>query len=166
MSEWPGQLRRRDREVIETMSGIVSIHPYTASWFNNASFVFPLLASLGSLIAWAATGSGELLGVGAFFAVVTGLMLPLVYLTWSHTPTAIVLRDSGIDSLHQGRPLKALDWDHVVAVTKKDTMGNVRWYISADDEEYISVEGEIDEIDQLLSDARRLAGLPLDAEAG
>ena len=27
------------------------------------------------------------------------------------------------------------------------------------------LRGEIDEIDQLLSDARRLAGLPLDAEA-
>ena len=69
MSEWPAQLRRRDRDVIETMTGIVSIHPYTASWFNNASFVFPLLAALGSLIAWATTGSAELLGVGIFFAV-------------------------------------------------------------------------------------------------
>ena len=166
MSEWPAQLRRRDRDVIETMPGIVSIQPYTASWFNNASFVFPLLAALGSLIAWATTGSAELLGVGIFFAVVTGLMLPLVYLTWSRTPTAIILRDSGIASLHQGRLLKALEWNHVVAVTKKDTMGNVRWYISAEDEEYISVEGEIDQIDQLLRDARRLACLSQDAEAG
>ena len=159
MRDWPGQLRRRDRDVIEPMAGVVSVHPYTASWFNNASFVFPLLGTIGALIAWAVTGSGELLGLTIFLAVVTGLMLPLVYLTWARTPTAIVLRESTIVSLHQGQALKTLSWNQVVAVTKKDTMGNVRWYISADDEDYISVEGEIAEIDQLLADARRLAGL-------
>jgi hypothetical protein len=166
MINWPDQLRPRDRDLIKTMPGVVSIHPYTASWFNNASFVFPLLAAIGSLIAWATTSSTELLGLAIFFAVVMGLMLPLVYLTWSRTPTTIILRDAGIASLHQGRPLKTLGWSEIVAVTKKDTMGNVRWYISAENEEYISVEGEIDQIDELLANARRLAGLSGDAEAG
>ena len=39
-------------------------------------------------------------------------------------------------------------------------MGNIRWYIVGLDEEYISVEGEISEIDSLLETSRRLAGIP------
>ena len=73
--------------------------------------------------------------------------------------TVIALTQDRILTLHQGRQLKSLSWSAVVAVRKQDTMGNIRWYIVAQDEEYISVEGEIAQIDTLLETARRLAGL-------
>lgn len=154
------ELRPADAAAVEAMPDVLSAHTYTAHWFSNATFVFPLLGTLGTLIAWAITGADELLGLSIFLAIVTVLMLPLVGLTWAHTATAIVVRDSTIDSLHQGALLKSLPWDDVWAVRKKDTMGNIRWYIVAADEEYISVEGEIAAIDDLLASSRRLAGIP------
>jgi hypothetical protein len=157
-------LRPADRDAVSALPDVVGIHPYTAHWFNNATFVLPVLATIGTLIAWAAAGSDELLGISIFSAIITVLMLPLVRLTWVHTPTVIALTQERILALHQGRQLKSLAWTDVVAVRKQDTMGNIRWYIVAQDEEYISVEGEIDQIDTLLETARRLAGLDPEPE--
>lgn len=160
----PG-LRRRDAAALANLDDVVSVHPYTAHWYSNATFVLPLLAALGTLIAWAATGSGELLGISIFFAVVTLIMLPLVYLTWARTPTVIVLRRDGVDAWHQGRLLKRLAWRDVSDVRRKETMGNVRWYVVGRDEEHLSIEGEFAELEALLAGARRLARLPAPTEA-
>ena len=153
-------LRDADQLAVDAMPGVVSTHTYTAHWFNNATFVFPFLGAVGTLIAWPIFGADELLGISGFFGVITLLMLPLVALTWARTPTTIVVRDDSLETMHQGKPLKSLNWDDVWAVRKMDTMGNIRWYIVGADEEYISVEGEISEIDSLLDTARQLAGIP------
>ncbi len=156
----PPALRPADQHAVDAMTDVVSTYTYTAHWFSNATFVFPLLGALGALIAWPIFGAGELLGISIFLAIITVLMLPLVSLTWARTPTAIVVRDDSVETLHQGRRLKSLNWKDIWAVRKKDTMGNIRWYIVGLDEEYISVEGEISNIDSLLDTSRRLAGIP------
>ena len=108
-----------------------------------------------------------MLGIGLFFLVVTGVMLPLVALTWRRTPTLIVLDAERIEALHQGETRQALAWDEVSDVRRVETMGNVRWYVVGRDEDHLTLEGEIAELEALLAEARRLAGLPaVDADGG
>ena len=175
-------LRARDARAIEALTDVRTTHTYEGGWYNNATFVLPLLGAIGVLIAWAVTGSFELLGMSLFLFVVTGVMLPLVWLTWQRTPTVIVVRNSSLDALHQGRTLQSLPWIAVTDVRRVETMGNVRWYVvanydtkgdaqkttdasdTADQLERIAIEGEIADGPALLAAARRLARLPEDPD--
>ena len=160
-----GRIRSRDAAAIAEREDTLAAHGYEGGWYNNATFVFPFLAAVGTLVAWAVVGGTELLGISIFFFVVTGLMLPLVWLTWQRTPTAILLRDSSIEALHQGVSKQILPWDEVSAIRRVETMGNVRWYVVGPEESHLTLEGEIADLDSLLREARRLAKLPPDAEA-
>ena len=142
------------------MPDLLRLHTNVAGWYNNATFALPALAALVLYGAWAITGTGELLGIAIFLTVVTGAMLPLVWVTWQRTPTAVVLRSAGIAALHQGRPLRQIAWADVTAVRRVETMGNVRWYIVARDGDHLTIEGEIEDVPGLLAAARSLAGLP------
>lgn len=155
-----GRLRPRDAEAVAARPGTIRAHSYEGGWYNNATFVFPVVASVGALIAWLVVGGTELLGISIFFLVVAGVMLPLVGLTWQRTPTVIVLGAEEIEALHQGEPRGALAWRDVSAVRRVETMGNVRWYVVGGDEEHLTLEGEIADLASLLAEARRLAGLP------
>ena len=155
-------LRPKDTAATAVLTDILSAHTYLGSWYNNATFVFPLLAALGTLVAWGAIGSLELLGISVFFFVVTAVMLPLVIFTWQRTTTAIIVRQSGVLALHQGQTVQSLDWTDVHAVRRVETMGNVRWYIVGPDGDHLTIEGEIDEHDALLDAACRLSGNDLE----
>ena len=153
------RLRPRDAGAIAALPDSISAHSHQAGWYNNASFLLPFLAALGTLIAWLVAGGAELLGISIFFFVVTGLMLPLVYLTWQRTPTLIVLRESGIEARHQGRLLQSLAWNDVRALQRVETMGNVRWYVLGPEGDHLSLDGEIVELETLLNQISRLAGV-------
>ena len=159
-----GELRARDAAAVAARPATIRAHSYEGGWYNNATFVLPLLASLGSLIGWAVLGGTELLGISIFFLIVTGVMLPLVWLTWQRTPTVIVLGATQIEALHQGEARQALPWSEVQAVRRMETMGNVRWYVVGAEEAHLTLEGEIAGLDTLLAEARRLAGLDEPAE--
>lgn len=152
-------LRPRDADAVAAMPDVVRIHLYEADWYNNATFVLPLLGAVGMLIAWGVTGSLELLGLGIFLMVVTLGMLPLVFLTWQRTPTAIIVRRSAVEALHQGRTLQRLAWPDVAAVRRVETMGNVRWYVLDRDGGRLAIEGEIEDVPALLEAVRSAAGL-------
>ena len=154
-----GELRAKDREALERFEGLRETHGYTAHWFNNATFVFPVLAAIAAAIVWAATGSLEAGGAAIFFLIVTIAMLPIVYLTWQRTTTAIVLHAAGVSALHQGTETQTLEWESISAVRRVETMGNVRWYIVGPDEDHIVVEGEIADVEGLLASVREGAGL-------
>ena len=156
---WAAGLRRRDGTALAARGDVLDAHTYEGDWFNNATFVFPSLGAVGTLIGWAVTGATELFGISMFLFVVTGLMLPLVWLTWRRTATVIVLRRSGIEALHQGEPLQFLAWDTVLAVRRVETMGNVRWYVLGAEEQRLTLEGEIADLEDLLARVRDLAGL-------
>ena len=151
------RLRRRDAAALARYSGVRSVHGYEASWFNNATFLFPLAAALISGIVWLAAGSGEAGGAAIFFLVVTAAMLPVVFLTWQRTTTAIVVHEAGVTALHQGLEQQTITWSELRSVRRMETMGNVRWYLDGPGEEHIAVEGEIGEREALLEAAR--AGL-------
>lgn len=160
-----GPISSRDAAAIAARPDAFAAHGYEGGWYNNATFVFPFLAALGTLTAWAVAGGTELLGISTFFFVVTGLMLPLVWLTWQRTPTVILLRESGIEALHQGVTKHFLPWDDVSAVRRVETMGNIRWYVVGAAEVHLTLEGEIADLETLLSAARIRAGLPAAPES-
>lgn len=146
-------LRPRDAAALARYHGVRSTHTYTASWFHNATFVFPLLAAAIAGIVWLATGSGEAGGAALFFLVVTAVMLPVVFVTWRRTTTAIVVHEDGISALHQGEEQHTLAWEELRGVRRVETMGNVRWYLDGVEGEHIVVEGEISDREQLLDAA-------------
>ena len=147
-------LRRRDAAALARYPGVRSAHTYEAGWFNNATFLFPLAAALISGIVWLAVGSGEAGGAAIFFLVVTAAMLPVVFLTWQRTTTAIVVHEEGVTALHQGLEQQTIAWAELRSVRRMETMGNVRWYLDGAGEEHIVVEGEIAEREALLEAAR------------
>lgn len=155
-------LRKRDAVTSDRLNDVLSVHTYLGGWYNNATFLFPLLAGVGTIIAWTATGSFELLGLSFFFFSVTGIMLPIVFLTWKRTPTAIIIRESGVAALHQGDVMQVLDWTEVQSVSRKETMGNVRWYITSINGNHIAIDGEIDSRHILIRTACRLAQVELE----
>ena len=147
-------LRRKDAEALPRYSGVRSAHTYEASWYNNATFVFPLLAVLIAGVVWLATGSGEAGGAAIFFLVVTGVMLPLVFITWQRQTTAVIVHEAGVTALHAGLEQQTIAWDELSSVRRVETMGNVRWYLDGPGEEHIVIDGEIAEREQLLEAAR------------
>ena len=155
-------LRAKDAHAADALTDVLSTHTYLGSWYNNATFLFPALAALGTLIAWGIFGSLELIGISIFFFVVTGVMFPLVVFTWQRTTTAVVVHQAGILALHQGLTVQSLAWSDVHAVRRVETMGNVRWYIVGPDGDHLTIEGEIDEHDALLETACRLSGNDLE----
>ena len=72
------RLRPRDAEALLRYPGVRSGHTYDASWYHNATFVFPLIAVIIAGVVWIVTGSGEAGGAAIFFLIVTGAMLPVV----------------------------------------------------------------------------------------
>ena len=150
----PERLRRKDAEALLRYRGVRSAHTYQASWYNNATFVFPLLAVIIAGIIWLATGSGEAGGAAIFFLVVTAAMLPVVFITWQRQTTAVIVHEQGVTALHVGFEQQTIGWDELRSVRRVETMGNVRWYLDGAGEEHIVIEGEIAEREELLNAAR------------
>lgn len=144
-------LRPRDAAALTRYAGVESAHAYAASWFNQATLVFPLLGSLIALAVWAASGSGEAGGAAIFFAAVTVAMLPLVYLTWRRTTTALLVHAGGLTALHQGAEQETVGWGELRGVRRVETMGNVRWYADGADGRHIVIEGEIERREELIT---------------
>ncbi|MCY3568528.1 MAG: hypothetical protein OXH38_07860 [Chloroflexi bacterium] len=134
--------------------GVRSAHTYEASWYHNATFVFPLLAVIIAGVVWLATGSGEAGGAAIFFIVVTAAMLPVVFITWQRQTTAVIVHEDGVTALHSGLEQMTIAWDELRSVRRVETMGNVRWYLDGQGEEHIVVEGEIADREHLLDAAR------------
>jgi hypothetical protein len=148
-----------DSSAIASMSGVVAVHRNPTSWFNNASFALPLAAAIVVGLAGLVTRRGAILGFAGFLLAVTLCMVPVVLASWRHTATAVVLDRDRITSLHNGTVLKSLLWQEVAVIERRETQGNVRWVVRAHDGERLALDGELEDLDGLLSSARRLSGL-------
>ncbi len=148
------ELRRKDAAALSRYRGVRSTHTYQASWYHNATFVFPLIAVLIAGIVWLATGSAEAGGAAIFFLVVTVAMLPVVFITWQRQTTAVIVHDDGISALHAGLEQQTIGWGDLRSVRRVETMGNVRWYLDGAGVDYIVIAGEIADRDRLLDTAR------------
>lgn len=148
-----------EASTIAAIPNVVAVHRNLSHWYNNASFALPLLAGIVVCLAGLVTRRGDLLAFGGFLLVVAFCMAPVVLASWKQTATAVVLSQAGITSLHGGRTLKALPWAQVYAVTRRETQGNVRWHVSDGKGDRIALDGELEDLDGLVTQARRLAGL-------
>jgi hypothetical protein len=153
------QAGARDAAAIATMSGVVRSFPNTASWYNNASFLLPLVASIVVGFASFVTRRAELFGFALFLLAVTLAMVPVVLAGWRQTATCVVVSAEQVRSLHNGRVLKALPWASVVAVRQRETQGNVRWEIVTEDGDRLLLDGELDGLDELIVLARQSSRL-------
>src|SRR5579875_2915278 len=126
----PSAPANADDRAIAALGGVVGRYRNTANWYNNASFLLPLAATLLVALAGALLHSADLLGFAAFLGVVTGLMAPVVLLGWRQTPTTVVLTQTAITTVHHGTLLKSLEWRQVTAIRRRETQGNVRWEIA------------------------------------
>lgn len=151
--------RRPDAGAIEAMQDVVSVHVNLAHWWNNASFVLPLLVAVVSLVIGLLFGFGEATGFGLFALAVTALLLPVVALTWRRTPTAVVLTRRGATALHGGRVLREVDWASLAVIERAD-YGNVRWRLRPREGDHLSIEAELSSVDRLIDHAYELSGLP------
>src|SRR5438552_7882147 len=104
----PASLTRGDEAAITAMSGVLQVHRNPTSWYNNASFALPLLAAIVVGIIGLALRNSGVLAFAGFLCAVTLCMVPVVFATWRHTATAVVLTTDSVTSLHDGRVLKSL----------------------------------------------------------
>ena len=149
-----------DAAVIAALPDVLAVHRNTTHWYNNASFAMPLLAAIVVLAAGLILRRGDVLAFAGFLFAVTLGMVPVVLVSWRQTATAVVLTRERIVALHDGRELKSLVWREVRGVTRRETQGNVRWHVSSESGERIALDGELEDLDGLLREARRLAELP------
>lgn len=148
----------RDRRAIASLPDVVRAFRNLSGWYNNASFLLPLAATVLVGLAGAITRSEELLGFAGFLAAVTVLMVPVVLAAWRQTPTVVVVTDSQIVSIHNGRVLKSLPWPTVTSVRQRETQGNLRWEIASAGGDRMLLDGELEDLDELVALAQRLAG--------
>lgn len=137
---------------------MVSVHSNVTSWWNNASFLLPGLGAALALAAGAVTGWLEALGFGAFLLVVTLAMLPVVLMTWRRTPTAVVLTQSRVLALHEGRALRDIAWADLARIEKAD-YDNIKWRLRPKQGDHLSIEAELEDVDGLIAHAAALSGL-------
>jgi len=147
-----------EEEALAAIPGIVQVHRNPTGWYNNASFALPLAAALVVAIAGLILRRGDVLAFAGFLFAVTACMVPVVLVSWRQTATMVVVGADGITSLHGRHVLKSLPWTVVRSITRRETQGNVRWIVAADDDR-LALDGELDHLDRLGATAQRLAGL-------
>lgn len=153
------EARAADASAIEAMRDVVSVHANQSHWWNNASFVLPLLVAIVSIVIGLVFSSGEALGFGLFTVGVTVVLLPVVLLTWRRTATAVVLTREAAIALHQGRALVSVRWDQVSEIEAAD-YDSIRWRIRPQQGDHLSIEAELYDIEGLIEHAFALSGLP------
>ena len=164
LSDREPPVRAADAAAIATMSEVVSVHVNRTHWWNNASFVLPLLVAMLSIAIGAIFSVGEATGFGLFALAVTALLLPIVAAMWRRTATAVVLTGEAVIALHQGRELRSVRWDELDRIEPAD-YASVQWRLRARDGSHLSIEAELHDVDGLIDSASELSGLPRDVRS-
>lgn len=143
-------LHSQDRKIVNTMPSIVQFFPNHSRWWQNASFALPLIiavisTSLGFLIR-----IDELIGFGIFLAVVTLIMFPVVLMTWRNTATLIVISSDRISAFHRGKLMKEINWGYLDRIERVEYLGNTRHKVVAKNEDFLSIENEVEHSDDLI----------------
>lgn len=150
--------RAADASAIEAMSDVVSVHSNQSHWWNNASFALPLLVAIVSIVIGLVFSSDEALGFGLFTVGVTVVLLPIVFVTWRRTATAVVLTREAAIALHQGRELLSVRWDEVAKIEAAD-YDSIRWRIRPGEGDHLNIEDELHDVEALIEHAFALSGL-------
>jgi hypothetical protein len=155
----PEQLDGRDTDAVVPMSGLVRVFVNDSRWWQNASFALPFLGFLLSVGAGWLFGSAEALGFGLFLGFVTAIMVPVVLLTWRGTATSIALCEDRAVALHHGTVLHEVEWAGLRRIERVEYLGNVRHKLVHGEDEFMTVESEIEQADALVELAFELSGV-------
>jgi hypothetical protein len=157
--ELPKHLDRRDVDVVAPMSDVVRVFVNDSRWWQNASFALPFLGFvLSAGVGWL-FGSAEALGFGLFLGFVTAIMAPVVLLTWRGTATSISLCEDRAVALHHGTVLHEVPWAVLHRIERVEYLGNVRHKLIHGEDEFMTVESEIEQADELVELAFELSGV-------
>ena len=162
----PEALDRRDVAAVAPMGDLVRVFVNDSRWWQNASFALPFLGFVIATAAGWLFGSGEALGFGLFLGVVTAVMVPVVLLTWRGTATAIALCEDRALALHHGQTLHVVPWAELNRIERVEYLGNVRHKLVHGEDEFMSVESEIEGADELVELAFELSGVSRQASGG
>jgi hypothetical protein len=155
----PERLDPRDADVVAPMSDVVRVFVNDSRWWQNASFALPFLGFvLSAGVGWL-FGSAEALGFGLFLGVVTAIMVPVVLVTWRGTSTAIALCERHALALHHGTTLHEVPWAELQRIERVEYLGNVRHKLVYGEDEFMTVESEIEEAEELVELAFALSGV-------
>ena len=155
----PERLDRRDVDVVAPMSDVVRVFVNDSRWWQNASFALPFLGFVLSAGAGWLFGSTEALGFGLFLGFVTAIMVPVVLLTWRGTATSIALCEDRAVALHHGTVLHEVPWAGLHRIERVEYLGNVRHKLVHGEDEFMAVESEIEEAEELVELAFELSGV-------
>jgi hypothetical protein len=155
----PERLDRRDLAVVAPMSDLVRVFVNDSRWWQNASFALPFIGFVLATGAGLLLGSAEAWGFGLFLGVVTALMVPVVLLTWRSTATSIALCEDRALALHHGTTLHEVPWAGLQRIERVEYLGNVRHKLVHGEDEFMSVEAEIEDAEELVELAFELSGV-------
>jgi len=155
----PEALDRRDAAVVTPMDELVRVFVNDSRWWQNASFALPFLGFVLATGAGWLLGSGEALGFGLFLGVVTAIMVPVVLLTWRSTATAIAVCEDRAVALHHGTVLHEVPWAELARIERVEYLGNTRHKLVHGEDEFMSVEAEIEDAEALVELVFELSGV-------
>ena len=153
-------LHSRDKNIVNSTPSVVQFFPNHSRWWQNASFALPLIASIISTGLGFLTRIDELIGFGIFLAVVTLIMLPVVLMTWRNTATLIVVYVDRVSAFHRGKLMKEINWEHLDRIERVEYLGNTRHKLVTKNEDFLSVENELEHSEDLIDLIFDLSGVP------
>lgn len=159
-SALPEVLDRRDAAVVAPMARLVRVFVNDSRWWQNASFALPFAGFVLATAAGWVLGSTEATGFGLFLGVVTAIMVPVVLLTWRSTATAIAVCEDRAVSLHHGTVLHETPWADLHRIERVEYLGNTRHKLVHGEDEFMSIEAEIEGADELVELVFELSGVP------
>ena len=143
-------LHSQDQKIINTMSSIIQFFPNYSLWWQNASFALPLIIAIISTSLGFLIRIDELIGFGIFLAVVTLIMFPVVLMTWRNTATLIVIFSDRVSAFHRGKLMKEISWTHLDRIERVEYLGNTRHKVVAKNEDFLSIENEVENAEDLI----------------
>ena len=143
-------LHAQDQKIISAMPSVVQFFPNHSRWWQNASFALPLIVAVISTSLGFIIQIDELIGFGLFLAVVTLIMFPVVLMTWRNTATLIVVSSDKVSAFHRGKLMKEIGWDYLDRIERVEYLGNTRHKLVTKNEDFLSIENELEDSDDLI----------------
>jgi hypothetical protein len=154
-------LHIKDQEYIDNQKNVRRIYINNSYWWQNASFVLPLIIGSSSLLFGIILNNSGAKGFGIFLLIVMIIMLPVVWLTWKSTTTSIYLTNKEIIALHLGKILKKIQLDKLQSIATIEYLGNKRYKLIENIDTYLTIDSEFNNIPQMLEEIEKMTGIKI-----
>ena len=152
-------LRDADKQYISQQSNIKDVFINDSYWWQNASFILPLLLGSISFIFGHIFDNSGAKGFGIFLIVVMVFMLPVVWLTWRSTATSIAFTNKEIIALHLGKVLKKITLDNLQSIETIEYLGQRRYKLVESDEIFFTIDNEFDDVSEIIKKITASTGI-------